>query len=88
MSETLKTWRTSAFWRARERSTTDDHADREQMLHRVLEQMPPQFSAFEFLDVAIGLNAINNAGEVDRYLQHLGREGELRRSGSLYFRAT
>jgi hypothetical protein len=87
MTNLVTTSRAAPFWKARERPSTDKSSSKEELLHSVLDHLPDMFSPFEFLNVAIGLNAIDNAGEVDRYLQHLVHASVIYRDGPNFRRA-
>ena len=81
--------RAAPFWKARERAATDNGASKAQLLDTVLDHLPPgPFSPFDFLNAAIGLNAVSNAGEIDEYLKHLVRAGRICRDGSTFRRTT
>jgi hypothetical protein len=86
MSKMPTASRTASFWKARERQRTQDSATKDQMLRSVLEHMPAGFTGFDFLNAAVGLNAIDNAGDVDRFLQHLMQTGMITRNGNVYVR--
>jgi hypothetical protein len=88
MNKMLTASRAAPFWKARERPRSDGAATKDQLLATVVDHLPPgPFTAFDFLNGAIGLNAIDNAGDADRYLQHLVQTRVLHREGSMYVRS-
>ncbi|MCU1359697.1 MAG: hypothetical protein JWN99_986 [Ilumatobacteraceae bacterium] len=79
--------RTAPFWKERERAATDNSATKAQLLDTVLEHMPAgPFSSFDFLNTAIGLNAVSNASEIEGHLQRLVQAGMIYRDGSVFER--